>query len=221
MRPFRWGAKSRPDGEANQPVQQKKLEQKSTGLVEEPNRMEGYEPQIVEVVENTIYFYADIDREKVLKLNRTIHTLNNDLLWKSQITNHTPPNIYLNINSHGGSIFDAFSVIDSILNSKIPVYTTIDGCAASAASLITIVGKKRFIKRHSYVLIHQLSSFMMGKYMEFKDEMQNLDKFMQMIRGVYKKHTKVPMKKLDEILEHDLWFDAEEAVELGIADEIL
>jgi len=62
---------------------------------------------------------------------------------------------------------------------------------------------------------------MWGKYEEFKDEMQNLDKIMEMIKQVYKEYTKIPMSKLDEILKHDLWFEADECLEYGLVDEII
>ena len=177
--------------------------------------------EVIEVVENRIYFYADVDRQNILRLNKTIDTLNNDLLHKSIIMGSTPPDIHLYINSFGGHIFDAFSALDTVLASRIPVNTIIDGCAASAATLISICGHKRFIKPHAYVLIHQLSSAMWGKYSEFKDEVQNLDNFMQMLKKIYKTHTKLPMKQLEEILKHDLWFDAETALSYGLVDEIL
>lgn len=177
--------------------------------------------EVVEIVENRIYFYADVDRQNVLKLNKTIDILNNDLLHKSIITGNTPPEIYLYLNSFGGHIFDAFSALDTVLLSRIPVNTVIDGCAASAATLISVCGRKRFIKPHAYILIHQLSSMMWGKYSEFKDEVQNLDNFMQMLKKIYKTHTKLPMKQLDEILKHDLWYDAETAVKYGLVDSIL
>jgi ATP-dependent Clp protease protease subunit len=178
-------------------------------------------PEVIEVVENKIYFYADIDRQNILKLNRTIDTLNNDLLHKSIITSNKVAEIYLYINSFGGHIFDAFSTLDTVMNSKIPIYTVIDGCAASAATLISVVGQKRFIKPHSHFLIHQLSSVMWGKHEEFIDELQNQIRFMSMIKTIYKEHTNLPMKKLDEILKHDLWFDANDALKFGLADEIL
>jgi ATP-dependent Clp protease protease subunit len=178
-------------------------------------------PQVVEVVENRIYFYADVDRENVLKLNKTLDALNNDLLYKAKVQNHTPPPIYLYINSYGGHIFDAFSALDSIEYSTIPVHTIIDGCAASAATFLSIFGKRRYIKPHSYFLIHQLSSMMWGKYEEFKDEMENLTKFMAVIQKMYKEKTKLPPAKLNEILKHDLWFDADDALRFGLVDEIL
>lgn len=198
------------------------LQQPKSPQAEQQGAPEGaYVPEIIEVVENNIYFYSDIDREKILRLNRTIHTLNNDLLYRSIVTKNKPAEIYLYVNSHGGSIFDAFSVIDTILNSRIPINTIIDGCAASAATLLTIVGKKRYIKKHSYFMIHQLSSFMFGKYTDFQDEMENLDKFMDMLRVVYKRYTKIPMAKLNEILKHDIWFNSEEAVKFGLVDVVL
>ena len=179
-------------------------------------------PDSLEVVENRIYFYAEIDRDKALRLNKTIDLLNNEFLVKAlTMKMASPPEIYLYINSFGGSILDAFSILDSVLLSKIPINTVIDGCAASAATLISVCGTKRYIKPHSYMLIHQLSSFVYGKYSEIEDEKENLDKFMVMISDIYKKHTKMPSAKIKEILKHDLWLSSEEAIKWGLADEIL
>ena len=75
--------------------------------------------------------------------------------------------------------------------------------------------------RNSYMLIHQLSTAFWGKYSEFEDEKQNLDLMMQTIKRVYKEYTKVPMGKLDEILKHDLLWDAETCKSLGLIDEII
>ena len=71
------------------------------------------------------------------------------------------------------------------------------------------------------MLIHQLSSFCWGKHSEFIDEIENQKKLMGMIKDIYKKYTKVPMSKLDEILKHDLWFNAEECIKYGLVDEII
>ena len=50
--------------------------------------------------------------------------------------------------------------------------------------------------------------------------MENNTHLMQTIKTIYKEYTKVPMKKLDEILKHDLWFDCNTCLELGLVDEI-
>ena len=44
---------------------------------------------------------------------------------------------------------------------------------------------------------------------------------METIRSIYSKHTKIPKKKLDEILDHDLWLSAEECLKYGLVDEII
>ena len=71
------------------------------------------------------------------------------------------------------------------------------------------------------MLIHQLSSQLWGKYSEIEDEKKNLDLMMETIKNVYREHTKVPMNKLDEILKHDLLWDAKKCLDYGLVDEII
>jgi len=180
------------------------------------------EPAVLEIVDNRIYFYAEIGRSEVLKLNKELRNLNNTHLAQAQQRedDHLMP-IYLHINSYGGNIFSGLAGLDQIMKLTVPVYTIIDGCCASAATFLSIVGKRRFINRHSFMLIHQLSSFMWGKYEEFKDEIQNLDRLMGMIKEIYGEFTKVPEDKIDEILKHDLWFDAQTCLDYSLVDEII
>ena len=205
MSDFNWAKKEEPPPKEDSKSQQ-----------EEKSR-----PSFVEVVENRIYFYSRIETEKILQLNRNILSMGINLQREATIQNREPANIYLHIQSYGGSIFAGMAGMDEIIKSVVPVHTMIDGCCASAATFLSVCGKKRFINRHAYMLIHQLSSFMWGKYEEFKDEMQNLDKIMVMIKQVYKEYTQIPMSKLDEILKHDLWFDADQCKEYGLVDEII
>lgn len=178
-------------------------------------------PEIVEKVENNIYFYSEVYRDSVLKLNKELSILNNELLYKGIVTKNKPAEIFLYIQSYGGSIFSGLSAMDMILKSKVTVNTVIDGCAASAATLISVAGHNRYIKEHSYILIHQLSSMFWGNYEQLKDDMQNNDKFMEMIKSIYKEHTKLPMKKLNEILKHDLWLTPKEALLYGLVDDVI
>lgn len=205
MNDFYWAKKEEPPPKEDSKSQQ-----------EEKSR-----PSFVEVVENRIYFYSRIETEKILQLNRNILSMGINLQREATIQNREPANIYLHIQSYGGSIFAGMAGMDEIIKSVVPVHTMIDGCCASAATFLSICGEKRFINRHAYMLIHQLSSFMWGKYEEFKDEMQNLDKIMVMIKKVYGEYTKIPMKKLEGILKHDLWFDADQCLEYGLVDEII
>ena len=111
--------------------------------------------------------------------------------------------------------------MDTILRSKVPIHTYVDGFVASAGTFLSIVGTRRFMSKNSYMLVHQLSSNFWGKYSEFEDEKQNLDLMMKTIKNMYKEYTKIPMKKLNEILKHDLMWDAETCLEYGMIDEIV
>ena len=102
-----------------------------------------------------------------------------------------------------------------------PVYTYIDGFAASAATLISVAGKKRFITKNSIMLIHQLSSGNEGKFQEMDDNMRNMENFMHKIKVIYGESTSIPEEELDEILKHDLWLDAETCKRYGLIDEII
>jgi len=71
------------------------------------------------------------------------------------------------------------------------------------------------------MLIHQLSSGIYGKYTELEDDMENNKHLMNTIKDIYKAYTNLPMKKLNEILKHDLWFDSKTCLEYGLVDEIV
>lgn len=176
---------------------------------------------IVERKNNKIYFYTEVRRAKNLKLNLAIEEISNEMLNRSNVLGVDPGTIELYINSYGGSVHAGFSSVDYILNSKVPVTTIIDGCAASAATIMSVCGTHRKMNKHAYMLIHQLSSGMWGKYQEMQDKMENCDRFMEMIIDIYKEHTKIPKKELDNILKHDLWWDAATCLKYGLVDEII
>ena len=175
----------------------------------------------ISVHENKIYYYAGVNRDSAVELNKKIGELESNALTLSNNLGILPPSIKLFINSGGGSLTAGISSMDTILRCKVPVHTYVDGFCASAATFLSVVGTKRFISKNSYMLIHQLSSQFWGKYSELEDQKQNLDLMMDTIRNTYKEYTKVPVKKLDEILKHDLFWDAETCKTLGLVDEIV
>ena len=158
----------------------------------------------ITVQDNKIYYYSGVGRGSCSELNKKIGELEGKYLGTAQSLGIDPPTIKLFINSGGGSVVGGIASMDTILRTKVPVHTYVDGLAASAATFLSVVGDYRFMSQHSYMLIHQLSSTFWGTYANFEDEKKNLDLMMKTIKDVYKKYTKVPMKKLDEILKHDL-----------------
>jgi ATP-dependent protease ClpP protease subunit len=194
---------------------EKSPEQKNTNATE---------PKTLEVIRNRIYFYAEIDRDNVLRLAKALREKVDSLLYLAAVDSYPGlPPIHLHIQSYGGGVFSGLSAMDNILlfRDEVPIITVVDGYCASAATFLSLVGTKRLITEHSYMLIHQLSSGMWGKYEELKDDMMNAENLMKRIRGIYNKHAKIPAKKLKEILKHDLWFDAKTCLEYGLVDEII
>ena len=129
--------------------------------------------------------------------------------------------IHLHIQSYGGSLLDTFPVVDTIERSDVPIYTYIDGYAASAATLISVCGSKRYIGQNSIMLIHQLSTSSGGKYEELMDDKKNMDTFMKIIRDIYLRKSKLNYDNLSDILKHDWWLSSKEAINYGLVDEII
>ena len=176
----------------------------------------------ISVHENKIYYYSSVNRDSAVELNKKIGEIESkSLTLCNTLDLDQPPTCRIYINSGGGSVVSGISSMDTILRTKVPIHTYVDGFAASAATFLSVVGNYRFMSRNSYMLIHQLSSSFWGTYSNFEDEKQNLDLMMKTIKNVYKKYTKVPMKKLDEILKHDLMWDAETCLKYGLIDEII
>ena len=176
----------------------------------------------LEVLNNKIYFYCNVNHVNNLHLNKELKTLESKLITSQELleAENTAP-IHLHISSYGGSVFAGFSSIDYILKSKVPVHTIIDGCAASAATMMSICGSKRLMHEHAFMLIHQLSSMAWGKYEELKDSMQNNDLLMDTIKNLYIEKTRIPKKELGEMLKRDLWWDAKTCLKYGMIDAII
>lgn len=182
---------------------------------------EGKEPKAVDTVDNRIYFYSSVGREEILKLNKGIRKMDGELWREAQIQEREPASIFLHINSYGGGVFHGFAGMDAIRNTKVPVVIIIDGCCASAGTFLSVVGKRRLINRNAYMLIHQLSTFFWGKFSDLQDEQETCKRLMKTIKDIYLEYTKIPEKKLDEILKHDLWFNAKTCLKYGMVDEII
>ena len=214
MKDYIWGLEAAEEKEISPPLT---IFDALTEKAAPPNE----DNNIVEFVNNRVYFYSAVTRRKILTLNKAIYGLNSSYLVRAQIYGNEPAPIKIHINSYGGSVFAALSAVDYIKNSKIPVESIIDGCAASAATLLSVVADHRSMHRNSCMLVHQLSGHMWGKFQEMQDDMQNSEMLMKKIKDIYKQHTRIPEDVLEEILKHDLWWDAETCLKYGLVDEII
>ena len=172
---------------------------------------------------NHIYFRAGVTKDSVGVLNEHIVKINNEFIELQNTTpgvTMTPNPILLHINSYGGSVFAGFWAVDIIKQSKIPVDTIVEGASASCGTIMSVVGRKRYIRPMGSMLIHQLSSWFGGKMTEIDDDYQNLSQMMNTIKDIYKKHTKLSEEQLNEFLKHDVWWMSEKCISTGLVDEI-
>lgn len=172
---------------------------------------------------NRIYFYVDVDDSTCLALNKALQEKSDELRSIALKNGFGKPTIYLHISSFGGGIFAGISSMDTILRLKkdVDIVTIVEGGVASAGTFLSVVGTKRWMTKNSYMLIHQLASQTWGKYAELKDDMENIENLMNFIKKTYDKYTEVPPKEIDQILDHDLWWDAEKCLEMKLIDKII
>jgi len=155
-------------------------------------------------------------------LNKSISDLSKQLLI-SQVTFNlqSVPHINLYINSDGGELFGALSIIDRIKTNKVPVHSYVEGLVASASTLISISCHKRFIRKNSIMLVHQIRSWFGGTYENFVDENKNLELLTNTVRNLYLQNTKFEEDVLNELLKRDIYLNADDAIKYGLADEII
>jgi ATP-dependent protease ClpP protease subunit len=169
---------------------------------------------------NHIFFYEDVSTESCLELNREIQAAVRELRTYSLDYSCESPKIYIHINSYGGELLACFSTLDYIKNCPVPVVSIIEGCAASAATLISVVASERYMTTSSWMLIHQLSGGYWGKYEEMEEDLDNSRKFMEKIYEIYEEHTKLKRSELKKILKRDEWWDYQTCLKNGLVDGV-
>lgn len=104
-----------------------------------------------------IYLSDSIDKSAVGKINSELLKMINSDIAKDNIERDFKSSpIHLHISSGGGDLYCTWAIIDTILQSKTPIYTYCDGLVASGAFLIFLAGNKRFAGEHSTLMYHQI-----------------------------------------------------------------
>lgn len=162
---------------------------------------------------NNLYYSGPITDSTIFSIVSNLITMQNEGQFND---------INLHMQSPGGSLLSSLGLVDLIRTSDIPINTYVDGYCASAASLITVVGAQRFINRYGVVLIHQLKMGLEpSKYLEIKDQTDNVDTLMNLIKDIYLENTNLTKDKLDELLMHDWWLNSTLSKKYGIVDIII
>lgn len=181
------------------------------------------EDSFVKVQGSDVYFHCEVCEESVLELNMKLKKLEVELLHKYlDLGIETKPEIRVWIRSDGGDMHSGLSAMDAISRVKsCKVRTIADGVCASAATFVLLGGRTRHMTENSYILIHQLNmDGTWGKFEDFKDQMENLERFMDRFRDIYTRETKIPEKRLSKLLKRDLYMDAKRCLKWEIVDSV-
>ena len=164
--------------------------------------------------------------ERILELNGTIAEeswFDDDVtpqLFKDELNSGTG-DITVWINSPGGDCVAAAQIYNMLSNYKGKVTVKIDGIAASAASVIAMAGDTVLVSPVSMLMIHNPATIVWGDHAEMQKAIDMLSEVKESIINAYVLKTGLSRPKLSHLMDAETWMDANKAVELGFADEIM
>jgi len=125
------------------------------------------------------------------------------------------------INSPGGDCVAAAQIYNMLMNYKGNVTIKIDGIAASAASVIAMAGTKVIMSPVSMMMIHNPATTAFGDSADMQKAIAMLDEVKESIINAYEIKTGLSRTKLSHLMDAETWMDANSAIEMGFADEIM
>lgn len=132
--------------------------------------------------------------------------------------------ITLYINSPGGSVADGLALYDIMQNLSCPIHTICMGTAASFGAILFLSGDKREILPHSKIMIHDpliAGSGLTGSATLLHTQIDSLMETREILANIIAKHTKKTIEEIYEKTVTDTWFNATQAIEFGLADNII
>lgn len=127
------------------------------------------------------------------------------------------------INSPGGNMFEGFAIHNYLRTSKAKVVVSIDGVAASAASMIAMAGDRIEMPENAMLFIHNPWMMVAGNAATMRKAAGELDQMADSASTTYlrKAGDKLTDAKLREMLDAETWLSAKESVAFGLADEVV
>ena len=161
-------------------------------------------------------FFDDVDADSAKSLCEFI-IKSNYIFPKDQI-------LTILINSGGGNAYDGFSIIDLMETSRLKIRTVGVGMIASMAGIISTAGTKgmRIMTKNAFIMTHQFSSYMEGKYHELIATRDHDDELHRRFVQHFLRNTKMTERQIKDIFlgPSDKWLTAKEALKYGICDKI-
>jgi len=132
----------------------------------------------------------------------------------------TADEIDLRLNSPGGNAWDGLAIMNALRAHPAKVTTTVDGMAASAASLIAMAGDRVRMNRGSVMMVHDASGLAYGNPKTMEKTKQVLDLLSDSYADVYAARAGGTRAEWREVMGEETWYKAQEAVDAGLADDL-
>lgn len=128
--------------------------------------------------------------------------------------------IHLRINSPGGDVFDGLVIYNTLLNHGAKITATVDGLAASIASVIAMAASELSMAENALMMIHNPYSLVMGDSSEMRKLADTMDKIKGSSISAYKRHAKsLSDAEIAQLMDEETWMSADEAISKGFADK--
>jgi len=131
--------------------------------------------------------------------------------------------VYLYINSPGGSVYAGLAIYDTINHLRAPVSTYCVGMAASMGALLLASGQKgrRNALPNSRIMLHQPSSGYQGTAADIEIAAKEILGTRERLNRILAEKTGQTLKKINADVDRDRWMSAEDAVKYGLVDQVL
>lgn len=131
--------------------------------------------------------------------------------------------IYMYINSPGGSVYAGLAIYDTMRHLRAPVGTYCIGMAASMAAILVAAGEKgkRMALPNSRIMIHQPSSGTQGTAADIEIAAREILDIRERLNRILAEHTGQPLERVAQDVDRDRFMSPEEAVEYGLIDRVI
>ena len=136
-------------------------------------------------------------------------------------SNDENKDIYIYINSPGGSVTAGLSIYDTMKYIKPKVVTIGMGLCASMGAFLLSSGDKRYAFENTNIMIHQPLGGAKGQATDIMIVAEEIIRIKKKLNEILSKNTNQPLSKIEQDTERDFYMDSEQAVKYGIIDSII
>ena len=176
--------------------------------------------------ERAFDIYSRLLRDRIIFLHDEVNEHTAGLIVAQLLflqSEYPKKDIYMYINSPGGSVYDALAIYDTMQYLQNDIQTVGIGVQASAAAFLLSSGTKgkRFLLPNATVMIHQPSSGTRGKVTDQEIDLKESLRVKRLLETIMAKNTGKKLDKIHEDMERDFWMTAEESLKYGLVDKII